>query len=332
MPTVSIIVPVYNTEKYIHRCLDSILAQTYSDFELILVDDGSTDSSSAICEEYAQKDNRVIVFHQKNRGQAAARNYALDWVFANSESEYISFVDSDDWVHPKYLELMHEAVEQLNINICQCLHIKTDGSKEVPKVERRISCVSVDDAFIHWYCGTIWGKLFKRKCFEIIRFPEGQIYEDIAIWYKMLFAENSIGLVEETLYFYFINPQGTVRVDWTKPRFARIQAWDRIILFLSGYENEDVFRNALMRYCRVAKSHYGEIERSKTVSSLTKRIYKAKIKRRFRRILWKYKPELVYNKTYSFYFAWTFPKLHWLYWFMIGVRKKIKRTLGIHGK
>ena len=98
MPLISVIVPVYNTEHYLHRCVDSILAQTFTDFELLLVDDGSTDKSSEICEEYVASDCRVRVFHHENQGQAAARNQALDWMFANSDSKYISFIDSDDWI------------------------------------------------------------------------------------------------------------------------------------------------------------------------------------------------------------------------------------------
>ena len=105
---ISLIVPVYNTEKYLKRCLDSILAQTFSDFELILIDDGSTDSSGKICDDYAKEDNRITVFHQENKGQATARNYGLDWVYANSNSKWINLIDSDDAVHPRMLEILYK--------------------------------------------------------------------------------------------------------------------------------------------------------------------------------------------------------------------------------
>ena len=104
---ISVLVPVYNTEKYLRRCLDSVLAQTFQDFELILVDDGSTDASGRICDEYAAKDERIVVFHQKNKGQAAARNVALDYVLASNYSEWITFIDSDDVVHPQILEMLY---------------------------------------------------------------------------------------------------------------------------------------------------------------------------------------------------------------------------------
>ena len=102
MPQISVIVPVYNAEKYLHRCIDSILAQTFSDFELLLIDDGSKDNSGRICDEYAAKDSRIRVFHKKNGGVSSARNMGLD----NAKGDWITFVDSDDWVKQDYLYSM----------------------------------------------------------------------------------------------------------------------------------------------------------------------------------------------------------------------------------
>ena len=104
MPQISVIVPVYKVEAYLARCVDSVLAQTFSDFDLILVDDGSPDNSGAICDEYAEKDPRIVVIHQKNGGLSAARNAGIEWAFAHSNSQWLNFIDSDDWVHPEYLD------------------------------------------------------------------------------------------------------------------------------------------------------------------------------------------------------------------------------------
>ena len=95
---ISVIVPVYKVEKYLHRCVDGILSQSFTDFKLILVDDGSPDDCGKICDDYAKKDNRISVIHKENGGLSSARNAGLDWVFANSKSEYVTFIDSDDWV------------------------------------------------------------------------------------------------------------------------------------------------------------------------------------------------------------------------------------------
>ena len=124
---ISVIVPVYNTEKYLRRCIDSILAQTYSDFELILIDDGSTDNSGKICDDYAEKDNRIVVIHQDNKGQAIARNVGLDYVFEKDNSEWISFVDSDDCIHGRYLETLLAAGIKNCVKISVCDY--TDNSK-----------------------------------------------------------------------------------------------------------------------------------------------------------------------------------------------------------
>ena len=110
MAEISVIVPVYKVEKYIKRCIDSILIQTFQDFELILVDDGSPDKCSQICEKYAQRDERIVVLHRENGGLSAARNTGIDWTFLNSESKYITFIDSDDWIHPQYLDILYQAV------------------------------------------------------------------------------------------------------------------------------------------------------------------------------------------------------------------------------
>ena len=116
MPEISIIVPVYRAEKYLNACVDSILNQTYSDFELVLIEDGSPDQSGAICDEYAQKDDRVRVIHQPNQGQAAARNHALPM----TQGKWLCYVDSDDAIHPQMLEHLHRAAEKSGAGISMC--------------------------------------------------------------------------------------------------------------------------------------------------------------------------------------------------------------------
>ncbi len=129
MSKISVIIPVYNTEAYIQRCVDSILWQTLNDFELILVDDGSSDNCGSICDEYARQDNRIHVIHQKNKGLSAARNVGLDYVFEHFDSDWVSFIDSDDWVYPKYLESLIQAAIENNVQIAACNHLRTKGEK-----------------------------------------------------------------------------------------------------------------------------------------------------------------------------------------------------------
>ena len=134
MALISVISPVYNTEKLLPRCLDSILSQTFQDVELILVNDGSRDRSGEICEEYASKDSRIHVIHQNNSGVSAARNAALDWVMEHSNSRWIMFVDSDDWVHPLILQTLLELNRKYQVKVSACGYLETsDGSLSVSR-------------------------------------------------------------------------------------------------------------------------------------------------------------------------------------------------------
>ena len=122
MPKVSIIVPVYKAEKYLHRCVDSILAQTFTDWELLLIDDGSPDRSGDICDEYAKKDTRIRVFHKKNGGVSSARNLGLD----NVQGEYVTFVDSDDWIDVNTLNVCFSQIETYDLDILQFSYTRNE--------------------------------------------------------------------------------------------------------------------------------------------------------------------------------------------------------------
>ena len=313
MAKISIIIPVYQVEAYINRCLDSLLAQTFSDYEVILVDDGSTDRSGEICEAYARRDSRFIVFHQKNQGQSVARNYALDWVFANSDSTHISFVDSDDWVHPKYLELLYQAVNHYGVNISQCLYLKTDGNAAAPEVGNQSLVVTASEQYINWYSAFFHTKLYVKSCLKHVRFPEGQIYEDTAIWYKVLFCETKIAIVKETLYYYFVNPTGSTHSHWKPNRLAQLKAWEDQIDYFHQCANVPVLNHALKIGCWTFKNQYEEIQDSAVISKTEKRKYKNQVKKRLRAILFRYSKELKQSGLYSRYLSFTNPCLGFVY-------------------
>ena len=180
MPKVSVIVPVYNVEPYLHRCVDSILAQTFTDFELILVDDGSPDNCPSICDEYAKKDNRVVVIHQNNGGLSAARNAGIDWSFANSDSEWITFIDSDDWVHKQCLEVLYTVAKKSNVSCVSAKHLEcttsiSDGIIENPNV----AVLDSESFFVEQYKYAVisCAKFYKRDLFDYIRFPDNRLHE-----------------------------------------------------------------------------------------------------------------------------------------------------------
>ncbi len=219
MPQISVIVPVYKVEPYLRRCVDSILNQSFSDFELILVDDGSPDNCGAICDEYAQKDDRVVVIHQENGGLSAARNAGIDWAFANSDSQWLAFVDSDDWLHPQMLELLYTASDGLKtVRVCRHHYTDDDGAACLPVALNKEHCVCMDQETLlvdHWRdYNYAFGKLYPKAFFETLRYPVGKNYEDAFTTYRALYQADSICYIPCQLYFYFKNTQSITKSAW----------------------------------------------------------------------------------------------------------------------
>ena len=225
MPKISVIVPVFNVEPYIHRCVDSILNQTFTEFELILVDDGSPDNCGKICDEYAEKDNRVYVIHKDNGGLSDARNAGMDWAFKNSDSEWITFIDSDDWVHNKYLELLYDAAIKNNCEVSCCAYKEAfdniDSFYIIDKNEMHIEYGSADtllqnlNSFKAFNVIIACARLYKKDLFEHIRFPIGKYFEDSYTIYKTLYSCNKIAVVNYSLYYYYQNPNGIINSELT---------------------------------------------------------------------------------------------------------------------
>ena len=200
---ISIIVPVYNTEQYLHRCVDSILAQTYTDFELLLIDDGSSDSSGAICDEYATKDSRVRVFHKENGGVSSARNLGLD----NAQGEWIGWVDSDDYISPDMYERLFSAVEMDDADLVYCNFWMDYGTKK-----EIYTCVpsSTDhyDMLTKWLTEdwtVLWNSLAKRELYEMnkLRFDTNINFgEDFIITTELRQFSNRVVKIDDGLYFY----------------------------------------------------------------------------------------------------------------------------------
>lgn len=202
---VSVIVPVYNVEKYIHRAVNSLLNQTYQHLEIILIDDGSLDGCPQICDEYAKKDNRIKVIHKSNGGLSDARNIGLN--IANGE--YITFFDSDDYLSPNAIEhLLKTAIEQ-NVDVV-CCGINIINSKgeiyDYMKCDESfkangetITKLLLKDVFPYNFA---CGKLYKRILFENVKFPIGRIYEDMATIYIVTSKANNIYCMKECMYYY----------------------------------------------------------------------------------------------------------------------------------
>lgn len=211
---ISIIVPIYNTGRYLDKCMQSILRQTHENLEIILVDDGSTDGSSEKCDYWAQTDPRVRVIHKANGGQASARNAALNVC----SGDYIGFVDSDDWIEPEmYAELLAHA-EKFGAKLAVCGRYDAyEGSDEMHIVKRlegsglyRAYDVLPKMAMGQMSDFSVCDKLHARELWREIRFPEGEIYEDFAVMYKILFAADTVVFCDNPFYVYFHRKGSTV--------------------------------------------------------------------------------------------------------------------------
>ncbi len=326
MPEISIIIPAYKTEKYIHRCLDSILAQTFTDFELILVDDGSPDRSGSICDEYAEKDGRIRVFHQENKGQAAARNLGIDWVMTHSDSEWICFVDSDDWIHPQYLEALYSGARanQTEISLCNIKRVEGYEKGEPFTLECKVMpSTEVYEWFVHETVNVgPWAKLIKKRLFADIRFPEGKLWEDLATTYKLILSVSSCAVIEEELYFYFSNPLGTIQKPWTPRKLDELTAYEEQLVFFKDKEEYKRIYYALQnRYVVALGYQYFMIRESEAPDRLN---YLRLVSRKTRYSLIKYRKhlDLPFSKHKDVYEA-AYPQLMNWYWRFRALKAKI---------
>lgn len=236
MAAISIIVPVYNVERYLHRCVDSILAQTYSDYELILVDDGSPDNCGAICDEYAAKDSRVHVIHQKNGGVSAARNAGLERAFANG-CQWVAFVDSDDWIHSRFLEVLHRtAVENaVMLSFCGFCYVQEgeDVSENTLPDALHVNVHSPEDVFysrndeivMSYVCRC----LFHIRLLLGIRFPEGRLWEDAYVFPEIIFRTERVAEVNAKLYYYLQRKRSTVNSNWSIAKLDELYSFEHCL-------------------------------------------------------------------------------------------------------
>ena len=318
--TIGVIIPVYNVEPYLHRCLDSILAQTYKNIQVILVDDGSTDHSGAICDAYAAKDERIVVLHQQNQGQSAARNAGLDYLFASTDCEYINFVDSDDWLHPQMLEILFQALQEHQVNMSICGFQRTSGEEvEVPS-DFPITTWKPEDFYVQHGANVtvVWGILYKKSCFITMRYPVGKIHEDEFVTYKILFSCEEIAFVDAPFYAYFQNPTGTMLSPWTPNRLAAIDALFEQIAF---FENNHYEQARLRAVKRMLQTIVDNLVLAKGVEDKSSTTY---LRNLLKKQIKSYKKELGLSpgKTCYFYEA-AYPGLMKLYWYGVAALKKL---------
>ncbi len=257
---ISVIVPVYKVEKYLRECVDSILMQSYTDFELILVDDGSPDRCGEICEEYSIRDLRVRVIHQENQGLSGARNTGME----AAVGDYITFVDSDDLVSPQYLAALYKALDDTgaDISVCRTL-IFTDGDTPQEKSDHniKINVYSGKKACEMLYDGraevtvNAWGKLYRTKLIGEARFPLGRLHEDQAFTPLICYRAKKVVSADAVLYYYRERNESITRNPFTIKRYDDLWAINKCIRFFETEHADKILMAAYRKKKRLLATY-----------------------------------------------------------------------------
>ena len=250
MPEISIIVPVYKVENYLCECIDSILEQSFTDYELILIDDGSPDRCGDICEEYAAKDTRIKVIHQKNQGVSGARNVGIE----SASGKYITFIDSDDVIKGDYLRILYDILIKETANISCCGFKKFTDRCEFEKSGSADTyiCMSGREAAMEQMIiqesrkTTVmsWGKLYNKQLFDHIRFPVGRIHEDEAVTPIIFSQVEKVVVCSEALYGYRVRKGNIMSASFSLQRYDGIKAIDECLAYFKQQGDKELVEAA----------------------------------------------------------------------------------------
>lgn len=272
---ISIIVPVYNVEKYLPRCLDSLINQSYNDLEIIVIDDGSNDSSSQICEDYSQKDNRISVYHKINGGLSDARNTGIQYV----TGEYLTFIDSDDYVQSDYIKTLYENLINYNADISICSFEKLiEGQKPSINIKGRVEILDQDKCMLQILGGklglqftTAWGKIFKRDVFNELRFPKGKVHEDIFLAHYWFSKVKKVVYTSSQFYYYMFREDSITSKERsnTFTNCDIIEAVEERLIFFKSWNNGKYMNKGYVGYITMCLGVYPRL----TKNLLIKKIY-----------------------------------------------------------
>lgn len=255
MPRLSIIVPVYKVEQYLNRCIDSILLQTYRDFELILVDDGSPDNSGKMCDDIAKTDKRIKVIHKENGGLSSARNTGLDI----ASGDYVGFIDSDDWVTKDMFEHLISLADSYNCEIASASYVFSNGETTFKQPNIEVKVFNKKEALRYYMLEGMSSrisdypvciKIYKKILFDNIRFPEGQLYEDVATNF-ILIQKSSIYVKSNKICYYYFQDGGSITRSGFKNKDMDILKVGEQLVTLAEKENdEELLKLAKMKSAR----------------------------------------------------------------------------------
>lgn len=296
MPLISVIIPVYKVENYIDRCIISVINQTFQDFEIILVDDGSPDNCPQICDKYAKKYSNIFVIHKDNGGSSSARNCGIEHSLHFSDSKYLTFIDSDDWVHPQYLELLYKTALAHDVEVTACGFFRT-GNLSMKNTSTDSVEVYIGKAENLWCekklnLAVAWGKLYKKCLFNEIRYPQGAYFEDMRTTPKIILHQEKIAVLGCQLYYYYYRKDSIMQSTVSGKKLEdSFNCFKEMIIYFRDNQFYDAMRNWFQVYF---KWQYFKI---KTISwDYFRYVFKHKI---FLLSLWSCFSFIEYEEEYS---------------------------------
>ncbi|MCO7124213.1 glycosyltransferase [Sporolactobacillus shoreicorticis] len=257
-PLISVIVPVFNVEKYLSRCVQSILHQTYTNLEILLIDDGSIDHSGEICDHFALQDNRVKVIHKKNGGLSDARNVGL----TTASGSYISFIDSDDFIHKDMLHIMidtsiHHQSDVVEVGYREVFNDQNALTDQISNTPNDVTSYETKNAVVncllnHHSIINVWNKLYKKELWDHIRFPVGKFYEDYFVTYKIINSVNKVVEINQEMYFYFQRKDSIMGSSFSLQKFENhFEANLKMMNYIADHHSE-LLPLASIRYYETA--------------------------------------------------------------------------------
>ena len=294
---ISVIMPIYNAEKYVKKSIDSLVNQTTNEIEIILVDDGSTDGSGSICDQYDGSEN-VKIIHKENGGLSDARNAGID----AAKGKFLGFVDSDDYVHPRFYELLLQALKGEGADIAGCDVKKVCKTEKIEEKEQqpirravysgREATANLYDAQMYLKSVVAWNKLYKKELFEEIRFPKGKLHEDEFTSYKLLYQSESVVYINRAYYFYFQREDGIMGKEQRKISPAVLEAYEEMERFFSEKGEKDLLQMMMYRYLSMVRRYASDAVKSGDEEEIRLgRYYDKKFRKDYRKYIWKIKKD-----------------------------------------
>lgn len=274
---ISVIVPIYNVEKYLEKCVESIKIQSFKNLEIILVDDGATDSSGVIADELALTDNRIIVVHKKNGGLSDARNAGIE----RATGRYLAFVDSDDMIHKEMFLTLYDLMVEHHADITECYNFMFFSEDELKDIKLNNEVIINDKVSASMNLKTVvldnqvmvWNKLYKRELFNNLSFSVGKLHEDQFITYKLFYEAEKIVTTRSSLYFYRKTDQSIMRRAYNLSRLDVVKAYIECLEFYESKHEEQLYNITLIGLLNTIIKHYYLIKQNKGLSKYKGELY-----------------------------------------------------------